>query len=69
MIAFEAPLVKESHRATLRKMVAKLQDKLANSYQGDFVLFRVLRAHVLPLTNCAFNKARRSACDQQSAGR
>ena len=93
VIAFEQPLVKESHRATLRKMVAKLQaraarqraprdracsatagecspapawpqDKLANSYQGDFVLFRVLRAHVLPLTNCAFNKVRQQQSER-----
>lgn len=24
---------------------------------GDFFLFKILRAHILPLTNCAFNKS------------
>jgi len=24
---------------------------------SDFYLFKILRAHILPLTNCAFNKS------------
>lgn len=30
--------------------------KLEEKKEQDFKLFKTLKAHVLPLTNCAFNK-------------
>ena len=57
---------------TLRKMIYKLIEKIDNKVQDRkaivvllwqaledsqrFYLFKILRAHILPLTNCAFNK-------------
>ncbi len=35
----------------------ELQAKLAQSSEKSFYLFKVLRAHILPLTNVAFNKS------------
>ena len=32
-------------------------EKLETTESQDFYLFKILRAHILPLTNCAFNKA------------
>ena len=31
-------------------------EKLENNENSDYYLFKILRAHILPLTNCAFNK-------------
>jgi WD40 repeat protein len=41
----------------LGKLLFKLLDKLQYASHQDFTLFKVLRAHILPLTNCAFNKS------------
>ena len=43
----------------LRKLIVKLVEKqrAGRETPRPFALLRVLRAHVLPLTNCAFNKA------------
>lgn len=35
----------------------ELQQKLGQSDDKHFYLFKVLRAHILPLTNVAFNKS------------
>ena len=35
----------------------RLQEKLALAQDSTFYLFKVLRAHILPLTNVAFNKS------------
>ena len=35
----------------------ELLEKLENNESNDFFLFKILRAHILPLTNCAFNKS------------
>ena len=35
----------------------ELQQKLAQPQAKQFYLFKVLRAHILPLTNMAFNKS------------
>ena len=35
----------------------ELQSRLAEKDPYDFSCFKVLQAHVLPLTNCAFNKS------------
>jgi dynein assembly factor with WDR repeat domains 1 len=37
--------------------VAELIEKLEVNDSNDFYLFKILRAHILPLTNCAFNKS------------
>ncbi len=36
---------------------AELIEKQEVQDTGDFFLFKILRAHILPLTNCAFNKS------------
>jgi dynein assembly factor with WDR repeat domains 1 len=36
---------------------AELIEKLESNETTDFFLFKILRAHILPLTNCAFNKS------------
>jgi len=35
----------------------ELIEKLETNETSDFFLFKILRAHILPLTNCAFNKS------------
>ena len=30
---------------------------VSRGQSSDFYLFKILRAHILPLTNCAFNKS------------
>ena len=51
------PLISESRRPQVRKLVYKLVDKQQTSFTQEFSLAKVLRAHILPLTNCAFNKS------------
>ena len=51
------PLIKESRRAQLRKLIFKLIEKQELNEHQNFYLFKILRAHILPLTNCAFNKS------------
>ena len=50
-------MLKPTHRATLRGLLEKLQAKQRDVRTQNFALFKVLRAHILPLTNCAFNKS------------
>ena len=38
-------------------LCVELQEKLDSNESNDFFLFKILRAHILPLTNCAFNKS------------
>lgn len=52
----QEPLIPEKRRETVRALVQKLIDKLGAPPRYEFGLFKVLRAHILPLTNCAFNK-------------
>ena len=56
-IVFEEPLISENRKGHLRKLVLKLLEKLEVNDVHDFYLFKILRAHILPLTNCAFNKS------------
>jgi len=51
------PLVTEQRRGALQKLLQKLVDKQRTDRAQEFSLFKVLRAHILPLTNCAFNKS------------
>merc|ERR1711998_417650 len=50
------PLIKESRRSQLRKLIFKLIEKQELNECQNFYLFKILRAHILPITNCAFNK-------------
>lgn len=56
-IVFEEPLISESRKPQLRRLIYKLVEKLETNDNSDFYLFKILRAHILPLTNCAFNKS------------
>ena len=81
-IVFEEPLISESKKPHLRRLIysklglrtisvrpigvslppclrfnAELIEKLESNESSDFFLFKILRAHILPLTNCAFNKS------------
>ncbi|CAL1172586.1 unnamed protein product [Cladocopium goreaui] len=56
-IVFEEPLISENKKDTLRGMIFKLMEKIDNKDSQRFYLFKILRAHILPLTNCAFNKS------------
>jgi dynein assembly factor with WDR repeat domains 1 len=38
-------------------ILSELIEKQEVRDTGDFFLFKILRAHILPLTNCAFNKS------------
>jgi dynein assembly factor with WDR repeat domains 1 len=50
-------LLSEKRKPQLSKLVNKLIDKLEENAEQSFYLFKILRAHILPLTNCAFNKS------------
>jgi dynein assembly factor with WDR repeat domains 1 len=43
--------------AHVRLAVKELIEKLETDDRSGFFLFKILRAHILPLTNCAFNKS------------
>lgn len=50
-------LISENRKPQLRRLIYKLIEKLETNETNDFYLFKILRAHILPLTNCAFNKS------------
>ena len=56
-ILLEEPLISASRKPQLKKLIEKLIEKQLENQMQKFTLFKVLRAHLLPLTNCAFNKA------------
>jgi dynein assembly factor with WDR repeat domains 1 len=53
------PMLSDNRRPLLLQLVQKLQLKLTeDASQAEFKLMKVVRnAHVLPLTNCTFNKS------------
>merc|ERR1712216_307106 len=52
------PLISDHRKSQLRKLVCKLIEKSDTAEMTqNFYLFKILRAHILPLTNCAFNKS------------
>merc|ERR1711988_1838729 len=51
------PLISDNRKPQLRRLIYKLIEKLETNESNDFFLFKILRAHILPLTNCAFNKS------------
>ena len=53
----DEPMLSEKRKPTLIQLVQKLKDKIADDDDQGFYLFKILRAHILPLTNCAFNKS------------
>ncbi len=51
------PLLTENRRPQIILLLTKLQKKLSSDdVADDFYLFKILKGHILPLTNCAFNK-------------
>lgn len=56
-IVRQEPLVSEARKPQLRKLIYKLIEKMESHENQNFYLFKILRAHILPLTNCAFNKS------------
>ncbi|KAM6177734.1 dynein assembly factor with WD repeat domains 1 isoform 3-T3 [Rhynchocyon petersi] len=51
------PLITASRMDQVRILVERLQKKLRQYNDHQFYLFKVLRAHILPLTNVALNKS------------
>ena len=53
------PALQPCSRAALLALLAryKLVEKIESHENQNFYLFKILRAHILPLTNCAFNKS------------
>jgi dynein assembly factor with WDR repeat domains 1 len=51
------PLLSSSRMDQIISLLKKLQDKLASSCKPHYYLFKVIKAHMLPLTNLAFNKS------------
>jgi len=53
------PLITKSKIKQVSDLVSKLQQKLqqVSLANHQYYLFKVLRAHILPLTNIAFNKS------------
>jgi dynein assembly factor with WDR repeat domains 1 len=56
-VVFEEPLISDNRKPQLRRLIYKLIEKLESNESNDFYLFKILRAHILPLTNCAFSKS------------
>ena len=50
-------LISDARKPQLRKLLYKLIEKMESHENQSFYLFKILRAHILPLTNCAFNKS------------
>lgn len=55
-ILFEEPTISDARKPQLKKLIFKLIEKLESNQEQLFSEFKVLKAHILPLTNCAFNK-------------
>ncbi|KAL6079903.1 hypothetical protein STEG23_014355, partial [Scotinomys teguina] len=51
------PLITVSRTQQVRLLVQRLQEKLKEHCDHSFYLFKVVRAHILPLTNVALNKS------------
>ncbi|XP_043348416.1 dynein assembly factor with WDR repeat domains 1 isoform X4 [Dermochelys coriacea] len=51
------PLITASRKEQVIHLILRLQEKLGQQEDHKFYLFKVLRAHILPLTNVAFNKS------------
>uniref|UniRef100_A0A671K9V0 Dynein assembly factor with WD repeat domains 1 n=1 Tax=Sinocyclocheilus anshuiensis TaxID=1608454 RepID=A0A671K9V0_9TELE len=51
------PLITSSCVEQVKVLICKLQEKVSQKDDRKFYLFRALQAHILPLTNVAFNKS------------
>ncbi|XP_067596425.1 dynein assembly factor with WD repeat domains 1 isoform X2 [Pseudorca crassidens] len=51
------PLITASRANQVKLLIQRLQNKLGQYSNHKFYLFKVLRAHILPLTNVALNKS------------
>ncbi|XP_054113977.1 dynein assembly factor with WD repeat domains 1 isoform X10 [Callithrix jacchus] len=51
------PLITASRTEQVKLLIQRLQEKLGQHSNHTFYLFKVLRAHILPLTNVALNKS------------
>uniref|UniRef100_A0A8C2AKM1 Dynein assembly factor with WD repeat domains 1 n=1 Tax=Cyprinus carpio TaxID=7962 RepID=A0A8C2AKM1_CYPCA len=51
------PLITSSCAEQVKALICKLQEKVSQKDDRKFYLFRALQAHILPLTNVAFNKS------------
>ncbi|KAG2462271.1 DAW1 factor, partial [Polypterus senegalus] len=51
------PLITPPRTEQVKQLIQRLQEKLGQQDDHRFFLFKVLRAHILPLTNVAFNKS------------
>nr|KAF6449995.1 dynein assembly factor with WD repeats 1 [Molossus molossus] len=51
------PLITASRSDQVKLLIRRLQEKLGQHSNHKFSLFKVLRAHILPLTNVALNKS------------
>jgi hypothetical protein len=56
-LAYQEPLISEGRKPQLKQVIQSLIAKLSAPEVHDFFLSKILRAHILPLTNCAFNKS------------
>ncbi|KAL7058147.1 hypothetical protein AAHC03_016736 [Spirometra sp. Aus1] len=50
------PLITEKRKPQLKELVNKLKTKVSQPDKASFSQSKVLRAHILPLTNVSFNK-------------
>uniref|UniRef100_A0A8C8GIQ7 Dynein assembly factor with WD repeat domains 1 n=1 Tax=Oncorhynchus tshawytscha TaxID=74940 RepID=A0A8C8GIQ7_ONCTS len=51
------PLITASRVDQVKLLIVRLQEKLGQQDNRRFCLFKALQAHILPLTNVAFNKS------------
>uniref|UniRef100_A0A672R9L4 Uncharacterized protein n=1 Tax=Sinocyclocheilus grahami TaxID=75366 RepID=A0A672R9L4_SINGR len=51
------PLITSSCAEQVKVLICRLQEKVGQKDDRKFYLFRALQAHILPLTNIAFNKS------------
>ncbi|CAF4645033.1 unnamed protein product [Rotaria socialis] len=56
-IVRKEPLITATKIDKVRELIERLQEKISHQEDRRFYLFKVLRAHILPLTYVAFNKA------------
>ena len=53
----QVPSLSKNSQDQVTKLIDTLKDKLkVEETNHDFYQYKILRAHILPLTNCAFNK-------------
>lgn len=57
VIIKQEPLISEHRKPQLLRLLEKLIEKTQTDEDQKFFLFKSLPAHILPLTNCGFNKS------------